>query len=322
MTNTSAAREVPDPRQVWSDLVLLLRLAAKWFALACRPRGRPWDEIFLLALYRVFLKREPDAPGLRHWLTRLRTGSLTPMGLLLAFRASPEFLRLTGRKTFLAVLHECRLLMVKSCLPPARTIVDLGGAAPDCPEGALLSMGYPHNPDELIIVDLPPQDRFGSWHDAEPQTHRTPGGTAVRYLYTSMSDLSPIPDASVDLVFAGQSIEHVSENDTDATLAEVRRILKPGGCFCLDTPNRALTRFHVPHGFVHPEHRKEYFVSELVGKVTDCGFDVIETKALCPIPKSLKTGRIYRGEAAKNIRLGDNPEEGYLFFLKCRKPGP
>ncbi len=43
-----------------------------------------------------------------------------------------------------------------------------------------------------------------------------------------------LPDASFDVVWAGETIEHVA--DTAGWLSEVRRVLRPGGHLLLSTP--------------------------------------------------------------------------------------
>lgn len=46
----------------------------------------------------------------------------------------------------------------------------------------------------------------------------------------------PLPDASVDLMFSCMVLEHVA--DPAQTVAEIKRVLRPGGWFCACTPNR------------------------------------------------------------------------------------
>lgn len=47
---------------------------------------------------------------------------------------------------------------------------------------------------------------------------------------------TPLPDACADVIFSYAVLEHVA--DPGAYVAEVRRILKPGGWFCAWTPNK------------------------------------------------------------------------------------
>ena len=49
-----------------------------------------------------------------------------------------------------------------------------------------------------------------------------------------------------DLVYSGQSIEHVTPSDADIVIKEVARVLRPGGWFALDTPNARVTRVQQP----------------------------------------------------------------------------
>jgi len=53
--------------------------------------------------------------------------------------------------------------------------------------------------------------------------------------HVSLGYSMPIPDQSVDLFFCGECIEHVE--DTGAFLAEVHRVIKPGGMAIFTTPN-------------------------------------------------------------------------------------
>ena len=52
-----------------------------------------------------------------------------------------------------------------------------------------------------------------------------------------MVDLGRYGDGAFDMVYSGQTIEHVTEADGDTVVREAFRVLAPGGWFCLDTPN-------------------------------------------------------------------------------------
>ncbi len=53
-------------------------------------------------------------------------------------------------------------------------------------------------------------------------------------LHQGLAESLPFPDASFDLVSLDNVLEHV--NDRDRTLAEIRRVLRPGGILYLVTP--------------------------------------------------------------------------------------
>ena len=86
----------------------------------------------------------------------------------------------------------------------------------------------------------------------------------------------PFPDASFDVVASFDVFEHIP--DTDAHLAEVHRVVVPGGWYLIQTPNRytnvvfetirwrSLTRFREDHCSLHS-------MSELLGRLRRHGFD-------------------------------------------------
>ncbi|MEZ5417968.1 MAG: class I SAM-dependent methyltransferase [Vicinamibacterales bacterium] len=85
---------------------------------------------------------------------------------------------------------------------------------------------------EAIGIDLSPEAVRISEQLSRSQPF--PYGDRVRY-FTSTGSAIDLPDGSVDLVFAGESIEHVF--NVDAFLDEVHRVLRPGGTVIITTPN-------------------------------------------------------------------------------------
>jgi len=72
--------------------------------------------------------------------------------------------------------------------------------------------------------------------DVFPQVgqYAAPG---VETLVGSCTDLSRFGDASLDVIFASNLLEHLTRPDIDATLSEVRRALRPDGYLILIQPN-------------------------------------------------------------------------------------
>jgi SAM-dependent methyltransferase len=56
-------------------------------------------------------------------------------------------------------------------------------------------------------------------------------------IVASITDMSPVPDASVDAVCSRHNIEHVSAHEVTQAIAEFFRVLRPGGEVMLATPD-------------------------------------------------------------------------------------
>jgi SAM-dependent methyltransferase len=249
-------------------------------------------------------------------------GLVQPEVLAASFLRLPPFLRrLHPEPDVNPAHHTARCELVRRELPRARRVLDLGGASDGAPEGALLSMGYPHAPEEVCIVDQPLSERRHYDARVAPTGPVRAGATTVRYVYSSMTDLSGFEDASVDLVWSGQSIEHISEEDGDRVIAEALRVLRPGGAFCLDTPNGPMARLLSPFAPLHPEHHVEYAPSALAAKLTRAGFTVRRRLAVSPMPISRRLQRFSKWELLASPPLGPDADDGYSFYLEGLKPG-
>lgn len=91
---------------------------------------------------------------------------------------------------------------------------------------------------------------------AVKEARRRHKSSGARYHVGNCFDL-PFEAASFDVVVANEMIEHV--DDHDGLIAEVRRVLVPGGLFLVSTPNKSVyNRYKAPNAF----HVSEMELSE------------------------------------------------------------
>ena len=100
-------------------------------------------------------------------------------------------------------------------------------------------------------------------------------------------DAFPYADATFDLVLWCEVIEHLTANPVHA-LAEIHRVLKPGGALVVTTPNVARTDnvaallrgdnvydpYHLGSPLSGSRHSREYTFAELRDLLTGCGFAI------------------------------------------------
>ncbi|MGB3625714.1 MAG: class I SAM-dependent methyltransferase [Henriciella sp.] len=218
-------------------------------------------------------------------------------------------------------IHNARRLSVRTCLPQADIILDLGGA-----NAPLFSMGYPHKFEKLYLIDLPADERheFFAKAEMEVEVDNSTSEGDVSILYCDMTKLSAFDDGTIDLVWSGQSIEHVPEEAAVRMAEEAFRVLRPGGVFALDTPNGSITSVHAASAgleVVHPEHFKEYSFSAMVDMLSSSGFAVENTFGTNHMPETVRTGVFDYRDFVVGARIHPLPEECYSQFHVCRKPG-
>lgn len=269
--------------------------------------------------YNVLLRRDPDPAAWDFFTVALTEHGLTHEDMVDRIRCSDEF-RTVARPHAVGILnslHASRCEFIIG-LPPAEQIVDLGGGHTTDGRGALVALGYPYDFDQLTIVDLPPDDRHPLYHSERFDAGVTERGR-VTYEYRSMVDLSFADDDSIDLVYSGQSIEHVSEDEGDAVLEGAFRILRPGGYMAIDTPNGRVTRLQ-QDDFIDPDHEVEYTLGQLRDKVTTAGFEVATERGLNWGGPAVAEGRFDPAAVAANFGIFHDAESCYLLALLIRKP--
>jgi SAM-dependent methyltransferase len=269
--------------------------------------------------YNVLLRRDPDEPAWSEQAGAVAAGTMTRSDVVDRIRCSNEYRTQVpvGAGNLHSSLHASRCEFIVG-LPPAHRIVDLGGGHTNDARGALVVLGYPYDFDELVVVDLPPDDRHPLYHSDRFEAGDTDRGR-VRYEYRSMADLSFAADASVDLVYSGQSIEHVTEADGDRVLSEAFRILRPGGYMAIDTPNARVCRLQQP-GFIDPDHKVEYTMAELRHKVQAAGFEVVTERGLNWGGPAVLREEFDGAALAANYGIYFDAEACYLLAVVLRKP--
>jgi len=281
--------------------------------------GELSDRFAVRLAYNLLLEREPDDGGLVEFEGRMRDGHMTRAEMVAFIHDSREFADAKAYRHVGSSVHRGRSVFVRS-LPRARRILDLGGSSRGNEAGALVDLGYPYAFEELVIVELPAGDRHDHYRDVlEGDRLLSPLGP-VTFRYHSMTDLDGLADASFDLVYSGQSIEHVSEADADIVLSEVRRVLRPGGFLALDTPNGAVCRLHQPE-FIDPDHKVEYTDAELSAKLVAAGYSIVRRHGLNFAGASMEAGAFDVADTARQWGLYDDIENCYVLAYVCTPRG-
>jgi SAM-dependent methyltransferase len=268
--------------------------------------------------YEVILDREPEAAALAHFESALREGRISRHGLAESLIHSEEARTSVPITDVLLSMHVSRCDFVRG-MPRALRIIDLGGTHQGYPDGALVHLGYPYRFDRLVVVDLPPGERHEIYRGgSDGGSVQSPLGP-VEFAFHSMTELARYPDASFDLVYSGQSIEHVSQADGETVLGEAHRILVPGGWLCIDTPNGPAWRMKSDQ-LMNPDHKIEYSGAQLASAVERAGFEIREHKGLNYMGEALARGRFDEVEASANPGVFANPDQCLLLALVASKP--
>ena len=275
------------------------------------------DENYVRGAYHYLLDMEPDVGGLQNYVGHLRAGTRTRDTMRSEMRGLDDWWLRRVLNPELSVHLSRRLWILQ--LPKAARILDLGGTAQHSANGALVEMGYPYPFELLTIVDLPPEERHELYGAAHQLRVDSPLGP-IEYIDRSMVDLAPFADASYDMVFSGQSIEHVCEHDGDRMLTEAFRVLRPGGHLCLDTPNRAATKMQLGDGLSNPDHKLEYTHEQLTQKIEGAGFVIEVAQGMNLLPHAFETGDFTTEELASSIGVYSDIERCYVLAYICRKP--
>jgi 2-polyprenyl-6-hydroxyphenyl methylase / 3-demethylubiquinone-9 3-methyltransferase len=163
-----------------------------------------------------------------------------------------------------------RLGFLLAAVAPGQRVLDLG-----CGEGAFAAELHRAGA-AVLAVDVA----------EEPLRRARASHPAVEFALIDGEGTWALPDASFDLVWAGEVIEHVA--DTAAWFSELRRVLRSGGRLALSTPSlgpaqllsAALSRRVFAERFeARSDHLRHYSRATLRALISDFGFEQISVRA-------------------------------------------
>lgn len=302
------ARDIPIFREVAGDRAFYFSgLESEYLVEAIRS----W-----IKLYTQNCHSGSDDLPWRTWKESVESLSGTVIGGRWHFLLAHPMTRQKALEKHLNLIHASRINMVSHLLPPGDVILDLGGA--NCP---LYKMGYAHRFKKLYLIDLAPDARHEMYKEVVIDPNCDGGEVVIRY--GDMTELEDFPDESVDFVWSGQSIEHVSPQGGEKMCRAAFRVLKRGGTFCLDTPNRLLTEIHTRDAgcrFIHPEHCIEYYPKQLRELLEGVGFEIKHAYGVCEMPNTRASGDFCYEDFIYGQQITDNVESGYIQYFHCVKP--
>jgi len=103
-----------------------------------------------------------------------------------------------------------------------------------------------------FVNNVSAPERIAVDYSSASATFAAPG---VRHITAGADDLSQVKDASVDVVFSSNLLEHLTDDQLAKTMTEVHRTLRPGGRFITMQPNYRLA---YKNYFDDPTHVKVF----------------------------------------------------------------
>lgn len=149
-------------------------------------------------------------------------------------------------------------------------------------------------------------------------------------------DPFPYPDNSFDLVTWCEVIEHLTLDPVHA-MAEIHRVLKPGGSLVLSTPNASradsignLLRgrniydpYHLGAPLMGSRHSREYTLPELVDLISGCGFKIERAEDIDIYPAMGRNRRAFRwflNNVASRLTHGNYRYHLFVRAVKTDRP--
>jgi SAM-dependent methyltransferase len=147
----------------------------------------------------------------------------------------------------------------------------------------------------------------------------------VEWIQNTAGNMSAVDDQCADLVFAGQTVEHLWADEFSGFILESARVLKSGGRLIIDSPNEEITEALV---WNHPEHTIELRPADIIALLNHAGFDIVKSIGhwLCRDPSNQELIALRPDDADANwtverrISLGrSDPSRCFSWWIEARR---
>lgn len=150
--------------------------------------------------------------------------------------------------------------------------------------------------------------------------------------FNAEADPFPYPDNTFDLVTWSEVIEHLTENPVH-TLAEIHRVLRPGGRLVISTPNAtradSIANFLAGRNIYDPyhlgaplkgsRHSREYTLAELTDLLEGCGYTIERAADIDIYPPASRNRRAFRWLLNNVVARLTGGHYRYHLFVRARK---
>lgn len=144
----------------------------------------------------------------------------------------------------------------------------------------------------------------------------------VRWVTDTADHLDGLANGSVDMVYAGQTTEHLWADEFVGFVLEAHRVLAPEGWLVIDSPNRRITEhLHWSHG----GHTVELTVDEIQEILNAAGFAVRRAEGIW---RCRFDDRILQLEddleddfsvTRRIVTARDNPEDSFIWWVEAQR---
>jgi SAM-dependent methyltransferase len=212
--------------------------------------------------------------------------------------------------TFHMTLHELRTIELEGVRKGAETALSVGASG----------RWY----FDWFETHYGPLERHIGVEAFEPMPEDLP--RYAEWIDSSADRFAGVEDSSIDLVFAGQTTEHLWAEELVGFLLEAKRVLRTGGVLAVDSPNRLITEQIM---WSHGGHTLELSPQEWSELVTLAGFSVERERGvwLCRLGDrvlELEDGMSEPTVLTRRIALGgDHVEGSFVWWIDARaEDGP